>query len=397
MNPNILAWARDQAGFTPEEAARRARIGSTKTTSPEKRLLDWEAGKGQPTRTQLQGLARAYRRPLALFFMKKPPKRDERVADFRSGPEHRSGVYSNELAALIRQAQARQDEVRQLLLSEDPTPDSLPFIGRFDTSVSVEALVADLRATLGISSPEQKRTRDASELFRLLRQRAEESGIFVLLEGDLGSHHSSIEPTEFRGLALADEYAPFVIVNSNDSRGARVFTLVHELAHLWLGQSGVGNEIPYGDFSSLGTLEHLCNQVAAELLLPKDDFLEEWASAGLDSAEEMVRRTASRYSVSTTLAANRAWNLGRIDDQTWRDLFQLFGEEWRRSLERRKKKERESEGGPSFYVLQRQRLGNALISLVLGAVASGDLTHTRAMRILRVKPDSFAKLGEVGA
>lgn len=392
VNPALLRWAREEAGLSLEQAVQRAGIADTKKRTAIERLQEWETNQAAPTRTQAENLAKAYYRPVLTFYLRAPPAQAKQIPDFRAIGDHPAAHGGNILAALVRRMRARQMEVVELLTEDTDEVEPLPFIGRFQQDAAPEAIALDIRSELAFDFGTQRALRDRDALFRFLRRLAEEAGIFVLLQGNLGSYHTDIEPEEFRGIALVDPVAPFIVINSNDAKAAHTFTLVHELAHLWLGEAGISNLSPFaGDGDALG-LEALCNRVAAEFLMPRKAFEEAWRHVEKRNLEKAVAVLADDFSISRAAAANRLWKLGAIHENDWWNLYRGYQVDWRRHREKLK----ERDGGANYFNTKRSQLGAALIRTVLGAVDAGALTYTRASRILGVNAKSFDGL-RVGA
>jgi transcriptional regulator with XRE-family HTH domain len=237
INPEILAWARETARLSLEDAAARIGLISTEKQTADEKLQELEAGDKYPTRTQLLKIASVYRRPLTAFYMKQPPRIGERGEDFRTLPASVSPRDNALLDSILRDMRARQEMVRGLIEDEDEaTP--LDFVGSASLRDGVPRVVDSIASTLQFE-PIKRRKGSPDDFFRELRTRTEATGIFVLLVGDLGSYHSAVDEKVFRGFAIADPIAPFVIINDQDAKSAQSFTLLHELAHIWLGESGV--------------------------------------------------------------------------------------------------------------------------------------------------------------
>src|SRR5712691_941343 len=235
VNAEILRWARETAGLSPDEAARK--LGMSGETAVE-RLVALEQGLRDPTRAMLGNMAEKYHRPLLTFYLPKPPLKSDKGQDFRTLPEAPPPGTEALLDALLRDVQARQGLVRAAL-EEAEEDEHLAFVGSATITDGVDAVVGSMRTTLEVSLEKFRQQRTADDAFKLLRGGAEAVRVFVLLMGNLGSHHTDIDARVFRGFALADPIAPFVVINEKDSRAAWSFTLLHELAHLWLGQTGV--------------------------------------------------------------------------------------------------------------------------------------------------------------
>ena len=239
-----------------------------------------------------------------------------------------------------------------------------------------EVLGHDLSAAAYYAQP------SADQSFTLLRSRTEDAGVFVLLKGDLGSYRTAIDVDAFRGLAIADDVAPFVVINDNDSRAAWSFTLLHELTHLLLGQTGISG-------AHAGTeIEQFCNNVAAEWMLPAQLLDQIQIDRDRDLAEQQLRIDdfARPRNLSRTMVAYRLLRANRIDWPTYDRLRALFHERWRQQRDRQRTTARESRSGVDYYVVRRHRAGQALLGFTRRMMDSGALSTTKAARILGVKP-----------
>ena len=374
------------------------------------RLGALERGEEKPTRRTLVKMAHHYRRPLLAFYLNAPPRRDNRLPEFRTLPGACSSETDALVDALVRNLQSRQNMVRAALEAEGEA-ETLPFVGCLLRSENAGTEIEWLRRVLR-SKPQAARLRQraatflgqvlgndlnatryyaepsAEHAFRLLRSRTEDSGVFVLLKGDLGSHHTAIDVEVFRGLAIADDVAPFVVINDNDSRAARSFTLLHELTHLLLGQSG------FAGVNAETEIEEFCNRVAAEWLLPVRTLDEINIARGFGVVEQRhhIGQFARERNLSGTMVAYRLLRANRIDPPTFERLQADFREQWRHHRDRHRATARESTGGPSYYVVRRHRVGPGLLSFTGRMLDSGALSTTKAARILGVKPPQVGKM-----
>jgi Zn-dependent peptidase ImmA (M78 family) len=276
--------------------------------------------------------------------------------------------------------------IREILVDEEEA-EALRFVASMTTHDGVGAVAGSIRQTLGFDLATFRAQGTADSAFSLLRTQAETAGIFVLLASNLGSHHSSVGVEAFRGLALADRFAPIVVVNDQDARSAWSFTLLHELTHLWLGATGVS-----GQFAD-GQLERFCNDVASQLLLPPAEL----DSIGItprtppEVVPELIGRFAKDRLVSRSMVAYRLFRAGRLTEARWRQLSDQFQAEWRNTREAQRIRNRDRDG-PNYYVVRRHRLGPALLRLVATNMREGLLTPTKAAKLLGVKPRSVLPL-----
>jgi Zn-dependent peptidase ImmA (M78 family) len=392
INPRLLAWARETAGLSAEEAAAKLGLKTTAKLTAAEKLLEAESGARPVSQSMLEKAAETYRRPLIIFYLPHPPARADRGEDFRTRPGAVSRREDAILDALIRDVRGRQQLLREALLDDEDTR-PLPFVASSQISDGAKAVAARIRATLGITTGAQKKASDTDALFTLLRTATERAGIFVLLLGDLGSYHSDVSEEVFRGFALADDIAPFVVINDNDAKTARSFTLLHELAHIWIGASGVSGPLR-GTPSHV--VERFCNEVAGLFLLPPD-ALDKVAAAkpvdlNFDLALSLTDDIARAWNVSQGVVAYRFLLIGWITDQVATEMFRAFADRWRAERQRVRETRGPDDRGPPPNVLRRARLGSGLLDRVRRALQEDALTHTKAARILGVAPAAVDQL-----
>jgi len=395
INPAILVWARESAGLDVQDAAKKLALGDSKNESSAEKLLQFERGSRKPTRNQLNRIAKTYRRPLLTFYMVAPPKKASRGEDFRSTGQEISGRENALLDSLLRDLKARQEMVRDLLEDLDEAT-SKSFVGSSRLTEGVETVA---ERVIGLLELPKRRTDWGStpdDFFKKLRSASEKIGVFVLLAGDLGSYHSSLSEDVFRGFAIADEIAPFIVINDHDARTARSFTLIHELVHILLGQSGIsGAPESVHDDSDKGRIEHFCNDVAGQVLLPPsfaDRRPPELASGTLPAATSYIETVAKRWLVSEPLVAFRLRRLGWISVNTYRELSSAYAGRWASTKESMRVANQLKEGGPSYYVVKQSRLGEALVDVVRRTLRENRVTHTKAARVLGVSLSSVEPL-----
>lgn len=385
MNAELFRWARETAGLDAIAAAKALGIKPAK-------LEAIEQGEHEPSRPQLLNMAKVYRRPLITFYLPKPPERGERGEDFRTLPPDRTQADDALLDALIRDVRSRQSVVRALAEEEDEAK-PLRFIGSCTMKDGSNAVLASIKEVLRIDLAEYRRQKNAEEAFAYLRAQAERAGIYVLLMGNLGTHHSAIAVETFRGFAIADPFAPFVVINDQDARTAWSFTLLHEIAHLWLGTTGVSG------VSFEKAIERFCNDVASSFLLPAPELRE--LNIGVDTtparAIDLITAFANKRFVSRKMVAYGLLKAERIDLATWRAFDTALFKLWQKEKATDREKSRDSENGPNYYIVRRHRLGRALLGFVERSMGAGALTPVKAAKVLGVKPRSVYPLLAVKA
>ena len=390
VNPEILAWARETAGLSREDAVRKLGIRDARGMRAADRLSSLESGETKPTRPTLVKMAKQYRRPLVTFYLSKPPRTGDRGADFRTLPNEPDPAANALLDALIRDVQARQSMVRAALEDQEEN-EPLPFIGSNKMSDGQKVVLASLKKLIDVSLSEYCSQPTASAAFDLLRESASRAGVFTLLKSDLGSYHTSMDTEVFRGFSIADEVAPFVVINDQDARAAWSFTLLHELVHLILGQSGIGNS------SSDNKMEKFCDDIAGEFLLPESEAKQ----LSLDSAAsfriqvERIGEFARKRNLSRAMVAYRAYRSDEIEREDYETLAAHFRQQWQQERANRRERARNREMRIDYYVMRRHRIGNDLIALTGRMMDSGTLTTYKAAKILGVKPAQVHRLIEI--
>ncbi|MBW0145770.1 XRE family transcriptional regulator [Sphingomicrobium clamense] len=387
-----MRWARETAGLGAAEAAHKIGLNAAYGLDPVDRLHQLETGEKQPSEAQLAKMASQYRRPLLTFYLPEPPRKDEVGEDFRTLPE-KSEPGNTNLQVLLRQVRARQRLARELLEDEEDS-EQFAHLGAASSKDSVRGLATKIVKAINFDLEQFRGQRTIEDAFAYLRTRTEDAGVYVLLAGDLGSWQTAISVDVFRGFALTDDLAPFVVINDQDAKSAWAFTLLHELCHLWLGQSaisGSSNEI---------AIEKFCNDVASEILIPADEltaFVSKTPSEVLTS--ELITSFAAARNISRSMVAYRLHLEDGISYAEWIELKDQFHAEWLAMKSRLKADSRRRDGGPNWYIVRRHRIGDGLLQIVRRAMSEGSLTPSRAARVLGVKPMNVYPLvfGDPGA
>ncbi len=363
-----------------ESAARKIALNPARGLSGQERLALLESGEERPSRPQLVEMAKHYHRPLLTFYLPAPPRLGDRGEDFRSLPTAQPETDNAILDALLRDIRARQGIVRAVLEAEEEAM-PLPFIGSKKLSDGVEAIASSIVRKLNFSLEHFRSAPSPHAAFSRLRDVTEAAGIFVLLKSDLGSHHTSIDVQVFRGFASADPVAPFVVINGQDAKSAWSFTLLHELAHLWLGRSGVSGT------DSESVIEQFSNDVASEILLPRAelDGLQLDGRSKLEELAAWITSYAEERNLSSSLVAYKLYRSNAISLPRWRELSDHFRSCWLAEQRRKRERGKESEGGPNANLVARYRLGNRLIEFTGRMIRSGALSTSKAGIVLGVK------------
>jgi Zn-dependent peptidase ImmA (M78 family) len=347
-----------------------------------RKLEKWLTGEQKPTYRQLEQFAHKTLTPLGYFFLNKPPDEKLDIPDFRTVGDTAIDRPSPNLLETIQAMKRRQAWMRDYLIEEGLEP--LDFVASSKQARNVVSLAARIRDKLGLSHDWAETHATWEDALRTFRNAAEHIGVLVASSAVVGlNNHRSLNPQEFRGFVVCDEYAPLVFVNGADSKSARMFTLAHELAHVWLGKDGLFNLIKM--MPHLDETERFCNQVAAEFLIPGNKLTERWAEA---KATANPFQTIGRwFKVSPLVAARRALDLNLIN----KPQFFAFYEKDQAEYERRKAEEKtkEKRGGPDFYVVQDSRLGRRFAYAVVCAAREGRLPYRDAYQLTDLKGETF--------
>ncbi len=380
ITPNVLKWARESARMTEEIAAAKVSVSIEK-------LSQWESGSSQPTIRQAQTLAKTYKRPFALFFLPDIPRDFQPLQDFR-----KSGSKSLTTSSIfiIREIQQKQSWIRDIY--SDNKEQKLPFVGRFSIKDNPQKVANDILQTLNINPLFYKSDNPIKEWI----DAAETNGIFISRTSFIHSR-LKLDSEELQGFAIADPHAPFIFVNSEDWNAPQLFTLVHELAHIWIAETGISNEVEpnINQKDRFHPVELFCNEVAANALMPKEIILD--FDTSLFQTSKNIFKIAKQLGVSSFSLLVRALNLKIISLTTYQDLKKQadkdFEEYLRREAEKKaKQKEKEKSGGPNYFLLQLNRNSRLFTQTVLDAFRGGYIEPTLASNLLNVQVNKFQKL-----
>jgi Zn-dependent peptidase ImmA (M78 family) len=379
VTPSVMGWARKRSGFSLEDAAHK--IGR-----PVDEISKWETGELRPSVAQARKASEVYKRPLAVFYLPEPPEDFETLRDFRTLPDGFSREYSQELGLLIRTTLFRQEWLKDFCIQEQAEP--LSFIGSATMKSTPAEVAKKIREVLKITPQDQMRCRSRSEALSLWIDRVEQIGIYVFQQGD-------VDLQEARGFAIADEYAPFIFINSSDAEAARIFTLAHELCHLWINEPGISNLESFEKTKSdqVFDIEIFCNRVASILVLEPEAFAFALKNIGSNlGLEDKVRALSNIFKVSEEAIARRFLESGTISKARYEELRRVYQERWRLIRDERRKQMVANKKGPSFYVKKLFNNGYAFTQTVISAYRNGAVSGRDASSLLEVKINHLARL-----
>lgn len=370
INPEMLIWARERSGCSVSQFAK-------KMGKPEERLLEWETGQRLMTFKQALAFAEKAYIPFGYLFLPKPPVEELPLPDLRTIDGQGVRRPSAELLDLIKLMLQRQEWYKDYLQQQLVEPSTI--VGSFSNNYDVLAIVADMRLKLDV--PEHPNRGSWEDYYRDLVGRIEALGILVMRQGDLGHFTRPLQVSEFRGFAIADSYAPMIFVNHADAPGARLFTLIHELCHIWIGQSGVSD----GDAQTHRREEVLCNAVAAEFLVPEQEFMGLWKS-DVENWRDNLSVLESHFHVSKWALARRALTCDYITQEEYVGYI---------ADEKEAYKNRESSGGgPTYYVTKKAQISQNFSRAVVSQALSGQMLLREAAQLLSMKPSNISNFAK---
>lgn len=371
VNPDLLSWARRRAGIAREDLEVKF-----------KKLREWENGSTQPTLKQVEAFARSVYVPVGYLFLSKPPEESVPIPDFRTFAGHEITRPSPNLLDTIYACQERQTWYREYArVTSEP---NLGFVGSASVKSSPKSIAIRIRETLGFNLVDRRECPTWAHALRLFIRKADEAGVLVMVSGTVkNNNHRCLDITEFRGFALCDPLAPLIFVNGKDSKAAQMFTLAHELAHIWLGASALSNlgMVPNSGFRYE---EVWCNAVAAELLVPLDSLHPELRRN--EPLSDALSRLARTFKVSTLVI------LRRLLDAGWLTREQ-FDTKWAQEHERLGNFVKTHSGG-DFYATTVSRVGRRFARALVISTLEGQTLYRDAFRMLGVKKtETFNNLG----
>lgn len=376
VDPSLLRWARERAGLEPADLLHRF-----------PKLEAWEAGESLPTLKQVEGFARAVHVPVGYLFLPAPPEEPLPIPDFRTMAGRPVRRASPNLLDTLYAAQERQGWYREFAqVTREP---EARFVGSLTTGTPVTDAAAAMAATLGFDLDARAACRTWEEALRLFIGQADRAGVLVMVSGVVQSNNRRpLDPGEFRGFALADARAPLVFINGADTKAGQMFTLAHELAHLWLGASAL-SDASAATINGHRREEVWCNAVAAELLAPLAVVRAELRPG--EPLDATLQRLARRFKVSTLVILRRLLDAGVLDRAG-------FDAAWRVELDRLLQFARDGGGGGNFYHTTLSRVSRRFARALVESTLEGQTLYRDAFRMLGVaKTETFNNIGrEVG-
>jgi Zn-dependent peptidase ImmA (M78 family) len=365
VRPELLRWACERAGYQPADLVQRI-----------PQLPAWVTGAAQPTLKQLEKLAGITHTPIGYLFLPEPPAERLPVQDFRTLPGLAGARPSPDLLDTIYTMQRRQAWLREDLVESEAEP--LAFVGSARLADDPDAVGREMRRIVGLGDGWAASVRTWQDAVTDLRRAIEQLGVMAVINGVVGNDtHRPLSVEEFRGFALTDRHAPLIFVNGADAKSAQMFTMAHELAHIWLGAEGLsGFE---GLFPGGTDVEDWCNRAAAEFLVPARELKARWGRARREAAP--FEALARAFKVSPVVAARRALDLRLIERTTFFDFYQAYTNGERKVAAK--------PGGGNFYHNQNTRVGEMFATHIVRAAMEGRLGFKEAYDLTGLRGGTF--------
>lgn len=365
VRPELLHWARERADISQTELSRKF-----------KKLPEWESGDVQPTLKQLEAFARAVCVPFGYLFLREPPDERLPISDFRTVADTVNSRASPGLIDTLYAMQRRQAWLREYLIQNDAEP--LTFTASARLADDPDVVGREIRRTLGLEEGWAARVRTWQDAVNELRRTIEDISVMVVINGVVGNNtRRRLNVTEFRGFALTDRYAPLIFVNGADAKSAQMFTLAHELAHIWLGETGLSgfeNLLPDGT-----DVENWCNRAAAEFLVPSRELRKLWMRVRRE--HDPFEAVGRSFKVSPVVAARRAMDLNLVERSAFFDFYECY-------INRERWSDTTSAGG-NFYNNQNARVGKLFAIHVMRAAMEGQIGFREAYELTGLRGGSF--------
>jgi Zn-dependent peptidase ImmA (M78 family) len=364
LNPNVLKWARKRAALSEADLAQK--IGLKEQSVVEK----WERT-GEIDFGKVEKLAHVTHTPIGYLFLPQPPQERLPIKDFRRVGTGPVPAITPDLLDVIYAAQRRQEWFRDYLIESGSEP--LQFVGKINITTKIEDAAAQIIAIFKIGPNLSTQATSWQQNLSLHIDSLEDNGVLVMRSGVVGNSNTrKLSVNDFRGFALCDKYAPVIFINSTDSTAAQIFTLAHELVHIFIGESAVSNL--QNTYAGNQDVERYCNAVAAEILVPKAHILQVWS--GSNDPVSQIRRIAAKYKVSSLVAARRVHDAGFITKSQFDDFYK---DELARLTP-----QRQSNGG-NFYNTINARANGRIVQAVVSSTLEGKTLYGEAMNLLGIK------------
>lgn len=368
IKPNIINWALKQID--------KEQLGEKMLQN----ISKWINGDKKPTFNQVQELSKKTHIPFGYFFLAEPPVEDIKLIEYRTVDSRELASPSRDLIDTIYEMENVQDWMRNYRKEEGFY--ELQIVGCLKNENDVRTIVEKIRTDIGLSENWFFSCKDKRYAFNYIRGLLEQAGIVVMVNGIVATNtHRPLNVKEFRAFEMLDKWAPLIFINNRDSNGAKVFSIFHEMAHIWLGEDDLYNDsFSYGQ--SVKSIEVICNAVAGELIVPTEIFLQKWNEDKNNDIEDKISDLSELFKCSRVVIARKALDNQLINRAKYGSIVEHFAEH-------SKDIENNRVAGGDFYNTVKNRLDGNFATALYNSVSSGNTTYTEAYRLTHTNKKTF--------
>jgi len=373
ISPKMVSWARERVQLTPEILAQKMSVSLEKIKAWER-----EVKQEYPSFNQAISLSNKLHIPLGYLYLAKPPVENVPLPDLRTIANRPFENPSADFIDVLYDAYRKQDWFRNYLVGEHVS--ELEFAGKFTVDDEPKSIASDMRETLRINDDLRQLSSTWNQFFTALVRRAEDSRILVLRNSIVFNNvYRKLDVNEFRGFAIFDKIAPIIFINTGDYQTAQIFTLIHEIAHIWIGESGISNlDFKLKDNQQRVKVDSVCDSIASEVLVPEDQFVARWNDNR--RIDDNISRLALNFKVSSFVILRRAYNLGKISEEAFTDNYSAL-------ISRIRPKPKEP--GGDFYTMLKARNSYTLTATLMAGLSNETVTANEASQLLNVRSASL--------
>jgi len=373
IRPEIISWALSQ---TQEE-----KLGEKLMNN----IAKWLDGTKTPTFNQIEDFSKKANIPLGYFFLKTPPIEQIDLLKYRTVDSIQLANPSRNLVDIIHEMENIQDWMKTY--RQDLGFDKLSVVGCMKGVEEISFIVDRIRKDLELENTWYERNNNSREAFNYIRKQLETCGVVVMMSGIVGKNtHRALDVNEFRAFAIVDDWAPLIFINSVDSEGAKLFSILHEVAHIWLGMSDLFND-RQGQVSGVSKIEVVCNAVAGELIVPENVFLDKWDICDMDIFEK-ITELAKYFRCGEIVIARKAIDCKKIGQDIYKQVVQTAIENYKQM-----KENRQTNGG-NYYNTVGSRLDGCFVRALCESVNMGRTTYTEAYRLTNTNYRTFSEVAQ---
>ena len=373
IQPEIISWALSQT--------QKEKLGDKLMNN----IVQWLNGTKTPTFNQIEDFSRKANIPLGYFFLQTPPVEQMELLEYRTVDSIQLANPSRNLIDTVHEMENIQDWMKDY--RQEVGFEELPLVGCMKDTRNVQLVVDRIRKDLELDIKWYEKCKDSREAFGFIRRQLEICGTIVMMNGVVGKNtHRALDINEFRAFAMVDEWAPLIFINATDSNGARLFSLLHETAHIWLGIDDLYND-RHNSISGVSDVETMCNAVAGELIVPKQVFLNRWD----DSADiyTVITELAGYFRCGESVIARKAFDCKKITQDVYNKVVQTAIDNYNQMRENR-----ESSGGGNYYNTMGSRLDGHFVKALCESINMGRTSYTEAYRLTNTSRKTFSEVAK---